>query len=106
MKLGGWGKSINFAIGKYVSSNGEKERRAFQRSMLARQNELDDRLWHEVKNRIRNFSDDEFEALAEFIDTEVCQEPRRYSDPRHEVYSRLKHDMISHQYEKVLKKIK
>ncbi|WP_303872414.1 hypothetical protein [Tepidanaerobacter acetatoxydans] len=36
----------------------------------------------------------------------ICTGPRRYTDARHEVYSRLKHDMISYQYEKVLKKLK
>jgi hypothetical protein len=50
-------------------------------------------------------TDEEFEELAEYIQ-DICTGPRRYADARHEVYSRLKHDMISYQYEKVLKKLK
>mgnify|MGYP000974069899 CR=1 FL=1 len=72
--------------------------------MLARQEEISKRLWLECKEKIRNLSDEEFEELAEYIQ-DVCTGPRRYADPRHEVYSRLKHDMISYQYEKVLKRL-
>jgi len=98
------GKSIGFAIGKYIGQIGQKERQAFQKNMLARQNKIDKQLWLECKEKIQNLNDSEFEDLAEYIQ-DVCTGPRRYSDARHEVYSRLKHDMISYQYEKVLKKL-
>ena len=94
MRFAGMGKSIGFAIGKYIGSIGQKERQAAQRKMLARQEEISKRLWLECKEKIRNLSDEEFEELAEYIQ-DVCTGPRRYADPRHEVYSRLKHDMIS-----------
>lgn len=104
MRFAGMGKSIGFAIGKYIGSIGQKERQAAHRKMLARQNEIDKRLWLECKEKIKTLSDEEFEELAEYIQ-DVCTGPRRYADPRHEVYSRLKHDMISYQYEKVLKRL-
>lgn len=105
MRFAGMGKSIGFAIGKYIGSIGEKERRAAIDAMLARQKEISKRLWLECKEKIRTLSDEEFEELAEYIQ-DICTGPRRYADAKHEVYSRLKHDMISYQYEKVLKKLK
>jgi len=100
------GKSIGFSIGKMIGRIGQKERQAAHRKMLARQKEISKRLWLECKEKIRTLSDEEFEELASFINNEVCTGPRRYADAKHEVYSRLKHDMISYQYEKVLKKLK
>ena len=105
MRFAGMGKSIGFAIGKYIGSIGQKERQAAHRKMLARQNEIDKRLWLECKEKIKTLSDGEFEELAEYIQ-DICTGPRRYSDAQHEVYSRLKHDMVSYQYEKVLRKIR
>jgi hypothetical protein len=105
MRFAGMGKSIGFSIGKMIGRIGQKERQAAHRNMLARQNAISKRLWLECKEKIRTLSDEEFEELANFINDEVCTGPRKYTDPRHEVYSRLKHDMISYQYEKVLKKL-
>lgn len=105
MSWAGLGKSIGFAIGKGIAAGIEKERRAAIDAMLARQDKLDKQLWQECKDRIRNLSDKEFEELAEYIQT-ICTGPRRYDDARHEVYSRLKYDMISYQYERVLSFLK
>lgn len=100
------GKGVGFAIGKYIGSIGEKERKAYQKSIVEKQNKLDNELWQKVKDGIKGFSDEQFEDLAGFINEEVCTGERKYSDSRHEVFSRLKNDMISYQYEKVLRKIK
>jgi len=98
------GKGIGFAIGKYIGSIGQKERQAAHRKMLAHQNKIDNHLWQQCKDKIRNLSDEEFEELADYIQ-DVCTGPRKYADARHEVYSRLKHDMVGYQYEKVLKRL-
>jgi len=105
MRFANMGKSIGFSIGKMIGRIGQKERRAAIDAMLARQKEISKRLWLECKEKIKTLSDEEFEELAEYIQ-DICTGPRRYADAKHEVYSRLKHDMISYQYEKVLKKLK
>lgn len=106
MKFAGMGKGIGFAIGKTLGGIWKNESQAIHRNMLAKQDKLDNQLWQECKDEIKGFSDKEFEDLAGFINKEVCTGERRYSDSRHEVYSKLKHDMISYQYEKVLRKIR
>jgi hypothetical protein len=106
MKFAGMGKSIGFALGKYIGNIGKKEKRIYQNSMLEKQDKLDSELWQKVKDGIKGFSDEQFEDLAGFINEEVCTGERKYLDVRHEVYSKLKHDMISYQYEKVLRKIR
>lgn len=100
------GKGIGFAIGKYIGRMGEKERKAYQKSIMKKQNKLDNELWQKVKDGLKGFSDEQFEDLAGFLNEEICTGERRYSDPRHEVYSRLKHDMISYQHEKLLNRLK
>ncbi len=100
------GKGVGFAIGKYIGGIGKKERKAYQKSMIEKQNKLDGELWQECKDEIKGFSDEQFEDLAGFINKEVCTGERKYSDAKHEVFSRLKNDMISYQYEKVLKRLR
>jgi len=100
------GKSIGFSIGKAIGRIGQKERKSYHKSIMAKQNKLDNDLWMGIKDKMRNFSDEQFEDIADYINEEVCTGERKYSDPRHEVYSRLKHDMVSYQYEKLLNRLK
>lgn len=103
------GRKVGFAIGKYIRELGkpwENKQKAYQKSILEKQNKLDDTLWQKCKDGIKGFSDEQFEDLADYINKEVCTGDRKYSDARHEVYSKLKNDMISYQYKQVLKKIK
>lgn len=100
-----WQKVANHLgreLGKKIGSMGQKEREENYKKMMIHQADIDNNLWIECKNRIKDFNDDKFRILAD-VCQEICTGDRRYpDDDKHEVYSRLKHDMISYQYEKFL----
>jgi len=98
MRIGSFGKFVGYEIGKAIGNWAKKDwDNQSKEANASSQGKVKHITLAQSKGKIRTLTDEEFEELTKFINEEVCIGIRRYADPRHEVYSRLKHDMISYQ---------